>query len=48
VKGVHSLGGPGCGQEIWKIGTVVREEPGFGAAVCGEWKTRGLDLLVDS
>jgi hypothetical protein len=49
VKGVHSLGNEGCGEEkarglelLWEYNL------GFGAIVCGEWTTSGLDLLVGS
>jgi hypothetical protein len=49
VKGVHSLGSAGCGEKReWRFGTVVRLEPRFGAALCGEWIASGSDLLVDS
>jgi hypothetical protein len=36
MKGVHSLGCAGCGEESWWIITVVGVEPGFGIAECGE------------
>jgi hypothetical protein len=35
-------------RESWRFGTVVRLEPGFGVALCGEWIASGSDLLVDS
>jgi len=37
VKGVHSLGCAGCGEDSWWIGTVVGVEPVFWVAKCGEW-----------
>jgi len=36
IKGVHSLGCVGCGEESWWIGIVVGVEHGFGATECGE------------
>jgi hypothetical protein len=40
VKGVHSSGCAGYGEESWWIGTIVGVEPGFWAIECGEWTTK--------
>jgi hypothetical protein len=48
VKGVHSLGCAGCGEESWWIGTVVGVEPRFWVVNVESGQPRGPDLLVDS
>jgi hypothetical protein len=40
VKGVHSLGCVGCGEESWWFGTVVGVEPKFWDVECGDWTTK--------
>jgi hypothetical protein len=49
VKGVHSLGSAGSGEkrnmEVWNC---CENRTCVWTAMCEEWTTSGLDLLVDS
>jgi hypothetical protein len=49
IKGVHSFGCVGCGEESWSIETVVGVELGCWGLLCVEsGRPGGSDLLVDS
>jgi hypothetical protein len=45
VNGLHSLGCAGCGEERWRVGTVVGVEPGFWVVECGVWIARRVRSL---
>jgi hypothetical protein len=49
VKGVHSLGSVGCGEERARgLKLLWEQNLGLGATVCGEWIASGTNILMDS